>query len=50
MIHIGREMIQMMQAHMGNRDMMSGGGIGMTNIDVMYHFRTGDTASTGAGR
>lgn len=50
MVHIGREMVQMMEHHMGGRGMMGGNSIGMMNNDIMYHFRTSDTAGTGGGR
>lgn len=47
MIHMGREMIQMMEQRMGNMGMMGGHGTGAMSNDMMYHFTTLDT--TGGG-
>ena len=50
MVHIGREIVRMMQNHLGGGGMMGGHSIGMMNNDIMYHFRTNDTAGAGGGR
>lgn len=47
MIHMGREMVQMMQSRMGEMGMMQGHGAGMMSGDMMYHFTTMDTTRTG---
>ncbi len=47
MIHVGREMMQMMEDRMGNMGMMAGHGSGMMSRDVMYHFQT--MPATGGG-
>ncbi len=49
MVHMGQEMMQMMNNRMGNMGMMSNHGSGMTSNDMMYHFRTMDTTQTGNG-
>ncbi|MBI4547193.1 MAG: hypothetical protein HY707_04380 [Ignavibacteriae bacterium] len=43
MIHMGREMMRMMENRMGNVGMMGGHGESMMSEDMMYHFRTIDT-------
>lgn len=40
MIHMGRDMMQMMGDRMGNMGAMGGHGSGMMSRDMMYHFRT----------
>ena len=47
MIHMGREMVQMMEQRMGSMGMMGGHGTGVMSSDMMYHFTTLDT--TGGG-
>ena len=47
MIHMGREMVQMMQTRMGEMNMMGGHGSGMMSGEMMYHFTTMDTTGTG---
>lgn len=49
MIHMGREMMQMMESRAGDMNMMSGHGSGMMSNDMMYHFRTMDTTQNGGG-
>ncbi|MBI5215919.1 MAG: Ig-like domain-containing protein [Ignavibacteriae bacterium] len=49
MIHMGQEMMQMMQSRMGNMGMMNNHGTGMTSNDMMYHFRTMDTTQADGG-
>ena len=49
MVHMGREMTQMMEERMGSMGMMGDHGAGMMSGDMMYHFRTMDTTSTGSG-
>ena len=49
MVHMGREMMQMMEDRMGNMGMMGGHGSGMMSNDMMYHFRTMDTTNIGGG-
>ena len=49
MIHIGREMVQMMETRIGQMGMMGGHGSGMMSTDMIYHFRTMDTTNTGSG-
>ena len=49
MIHMGREMMQMMQTRTGEMGMMGGHGTGMMSGDMMYHFTTMDTTRAGGG-
>ena len=49
MIHMGREMVEMMGSRMGEMGMMGGHGIGMMQDDMMFHFVTMDTSGTGGG-
>lgn len=49
MIHMGREMMQMMRNRMGDMGMMGGHGSGMMQDDMMLHFATMDTSGTGGG-
>ncbi len=49
MIHMGREIMRMMEDQMGNMGMVGGHGSGMMNDDMMYHFRTMDTTNVGGG-
>jgi hypothetical protein len=49
MIHMGAEMVQMMQSRMGEMGMMQGHGTGTMSGDMMYHFTTMDTTRTGGG-
>lgn len=49
MIHMGREMMQMMESRLGDMGMMSGHGSNMMSNDMMYHFRTMDTTNMGDG-
>ena len=47
MVHLGREMVQMMESRMGSMGGMAGHGSGMMAADMMVHFTTMDT--TGGG-
>ncbi len=49
MIHMGKEMMQMMERRLGNMGMMGGHGTGMMSNDMMYHFATMDTTGSGHG-
>ena len=49
MIHMGREMMQMMEQRMGSMGMMGGHGTGMMSNDMMFHFVTMDTTGGGHG-
>lgn len=49
MIHIGREMTQMMETRMGSMAMMGSHGVGMMSGDMMYHFQTMDTTAAESG-
>lgn len=49
MIHMGNEMMQMMQRRMGEMGMMGNHGSGMMQDDMMLHFTTMDTTGTGSG-
>jgi hypothetical protein len=49
MIHIGSEMIKMMESQMGNMNIMGNHGTGMTANDMFYHFTTMDTTQIGTG-
>ncbi len=49
MIHMGGEMMQMLERRMGSMGMMDGHGTGMMSNDMMYHFATMDTTGSGHG-
>ncbi|TAK62709.1 MAG: hypothetical protein EPO24_04770 [Bacteroidetes bacterium] len=49
MLHMGQEMMQMMNSRMGTMGMMSGHGTGTMSETMMYHFRTMDTSQAGGG-
>ena len=49
MIHMGREMVEMMENRVGAMGMMGGHGSGMMSNDMMLHFWTMDTTGTGGG-
>jgi hypothetical protein len=49
MIHFGPDMVGMMQTTFGGMEMMSGHGSGVMSNEMMRHFSTLDTASTGSG-
>ncbi len=49
MIHMGSDMIKMMESQMGNMNMMGNHGTGMTANDMFYHFTTMDTTQVGTG-
>jgi hypothetical protein len=49
MIHMGSEMIKMMESQMGDMNMMGNHGTGMMANDMFYHFRTMDTTQVGTG-
>jgi hypothetical protein len=49
MIHFGPDMVGMMQTKFGGMEMMSGHGSGVMSNEMMRHFSTLDTASTGSG-
>jgi hypothetical protein len=49
MVHMGSEMIQMMEDRMGDMGMMGGHGSGMMSADMMLHFQTIDTTAVGSG-
>jgi hypothetical protein len=49
MIHLGREMMEMIERRVGSAKMMSGHGSGMMNSEMMFHFSTIDTTGTGGG-
>jgi hypothetical protein len=46
MVHLGPEMIQMMEVRMGGMSSMGNHGSGMMSKDMMFHFTTLDTASS----
>ncbi|MEW6060898.1 MAG: hypothetical protein AB1600_03045 [Bacteroidota bacterium] len=49
MMHIDRDMTQMMEQRMGNMGIMGGHGTGMMSGDMVFHFTTLDTTSTSGG-
>jgi hypothetical protein len=49
MIHMGTEMMQMMERRMGNMGMMDGHGSGMMRNEMVLHFVTMDTTRAGGG-
>ena len=49
MIHMGREMMDMMQGRMGDMNAMGAHGSGTMSNDMMLHFWTMDTTGTGGG-
>ncbi|MDI6802728.1 MAG: hypothetical protein QME58_02630 [Bacteroidota bacterium] len=49
MIHMGSEMVKMMESQMGNMNMMGNHGTGMTASDMFFHFTTIDTTQVGTG-
>jgi hypothetical protein len=49
MIHLGRDMVEMVERRVGSMKMMSGHGSGMMSDEMMFHFSTIDTTSTGGG-
>lgn len=49
MIHLGRDMVEMIERRVGSMEMMSGHGTGMMSSEMMFHFSTMDTTSTGGG-
>lgn len=49
MVHIDRNMTQMMEQRIGNMGMMGGHGTGMMRDEMMFHFTTLDTTQTGGG-
>jgi hypothetical protein len=49
MIHLGRDMVEMVERRVGSMKMMSGHGSGMMSSEMMFHFSTTDTTSTGGG-
>jgi len=49
MIHLGRELTQVLQSRMGSMAMMGGHGIGAMADDMMFHFSTLDTTQQGGG-
>lgn len=49
MIHMGGEMMDMMEQRWGSRGMMGGHGSGMMSRDMTYRFMTMDTTGTGPG-
>jgi hypothetical protein len=49
MMHLGHEMMEMIERRVGSMKMMSGHGTGMMSDEMMFHFSTIDTTSTGGG-
>jgi hypothetical protein len=49
MIHLGREIMQMLERRVGDMTMMGGHGRGLMSNDMMYHFVTMDTTGGGHG-
>ena len=49
MIHLGQDMVGMMEARMGEMASMGGHGSGMTSREMILHFVTLDTATSGGG-
>lgn len=49
MIHLGRDMVGMVEERMGEMGMMSGHGSGMMSGEMMLHFSTLDTTASGDG-
>ena len=49
MIHMGSDMIKMMESQMGDMNMMGNHGTGMMKNDMFYHFTTMDTSKVGSG-
>ena len=49
MIHLGEDMMRMMEARMGSMNMMGNHGQGMMQEQMMYHFRTMETTKLGSG-
>jgi hypothetical protein len=49
MMHLGHEMVEMIERRVGSMKMMSGHGCGMMSDEMMFHFSTIGTTSTGGG-
>ena len=49
MVHLGPEMMRMLEDRMGPMGMMGGRTGGMMADHMMYHFLTMDTTDTGSG-
>jgi hypothetical protein len=49
MMHLGREMVEMIERRVGTMKMTGGRGSGMMSDEMMFHFSTIDTTGTGRG-
>ncbi len=49
MMHMDREMTQMMEDRMGGMGMITGHGTEMMSAEMMFHFSTQDTTGSGSG-
>jgi hypothetical protein len=49
MMHVDREMTQMMEDRMGGMGMMTGHGTEMMSTEMMFHFSTQDATGSGSG-
>lgn len=49
MVHLGTDMMRMMETRIGSMNMTNNHGEGMLKDQMMFHFRTMDTTSIGGG-